>query len=125
MQADPYKADSVEQAEADGQSVVNGGHGSVVKLTHPLAQTGLVDRAYLLQKNYTVAVQSHTLGVKLYVRRQPCLAYLAGYGCGDHSGTVLVAGVVLDDKHRAHAALLAAHYRAEVGVIDISSSDHD
>ena len=39
--------------------------------------------------------------------------------------TVLVAGVVLDDKHRAHAALLAAHYRAEVGVIDISSSDHD
>ena len=35
----------------------------------------------------------------------------------------LPVGVVLHDQHRAHAALLAADHRAEIGVIDLSAFD--
>ena len=40
------------------------------------------------------------------------------------ASSVPVAGVILDDEHRAHAPLLAADHRAKVGVIDISAFDH-
>ena len=52
---------------------------------------------------------------------QPGLPGLGGDGCGDDGGAVAVAGVVLHDEHRAHAPLLAAHHRAEIGVEDVAS----
>lgn len=42
---------------------------------------------------------------------------------GDHRRAVAVAGVVLNDEHGAHTALLAADHRTEVGIIDISASN--
>lgn len=50
----------------------------------------------------------HALGVKLNMRRQTRLACLAGDRRRYDRWAVLIAGVVLDDEHRAHAALLRA-----------------
>ena len=51
------------------------------------------------------------------------LAHLRGDGRRDHRGAVAVSRVVLHDQYRSDAALLAAHHRAEVGVIDLSALD--
>ena len=52
------------------------------------------------------------------------VAGLTCYGCCYDRRTVLVAGVVLDDEHGSHAALLGAHHGAEVGVKYISTFDY-
>ena len=100
------------QTEADGKRIVDGGHGALVQPAHPLAQTGFVYGAYLLKQYDAVPVETYALGRELDVGRQACLPDLAGYGGGNNSGAVLIAGVVLHDKDRTHAALLAAHDRA-------------
>ena len=51
------------------------------------------------------------------------LPRLGGDGRCDDGGAVAVAGVVLHDEHRTHAALLTAHHRAEIGIVDLSTSD--
>ena len=33
------------------------------------------------------------------------------------------SGVVLDDQHRAHAALLAAHHGAQIRIVNVAASD--
>ena len=77
-----------------------------------LAQARFVNGAYLLEQYHAVARKPHALGVKLNMRRQTRLACLARYCRSDHRWAVLIAGVVLDDEHRAHAALLRADDRA-------------
>ena len=112
------------EAEADGQSLVDGAHGALVELAHALAQAGFVDGADLLKQNDAVAVEAGRAAGELDVRRQLGLAHLARDRRGDDGGAVAVAGVVLDDQHRAHPALFASDHRAEVGKIDSSASNH-
>ena len=52
------------------------------------------------------------------------LAHLGGDGRRDDGGAVAVSRVILDDEHRAHAPLLAAHHRAQVGIENIASFDY-
>ena len=112
------------EAEANRERAVHGAHGPVVELAHALAQAGFVDGAYLLEQDHAVAVQTHALPGQLYMGRQPRLARLARYRGRDDRGAVPVARVVLNDEHRAHPALFAAHHRAKVGIVDVSSFDH-
>ena len=42
---------------------------------------------------------------------------------GDDGRAVPVAYIVLDNKYRPDAALLAADHRAEVGVVDVAAFD--
>ena len=52
------------------------------------------------------------------------LGFLKGpSGHGDHNDGrgVVIARVVLDDQHRADAALLMAGYRVQVGVVDLAA----
>ena len=55
--------------------------------------------------------------------RQPGLARLRGDRRRDDRGAVAVARVVLDDQNRADAALLAAHHRGEIGIVNIAALD--
>ena len=75
----------------------------------------------IIEQDDAVPAQAVVARRQLYVRRQPGLSRLRGYRRGDNRRAVPVARVVLDDEHRPHAALLAAHYGAEVGVVDVSA----
>ena len=55
--------------------------------------------------------------------RQSGLAQLGGDGRRDDRGAVSVAGVILNDQHRTDAALLAAHHRREIGIVNIAALD--
>ena len=44
-------------------------------------------------------------------------------GRRNHGGTVTVPGVILDDQNRPDAALLAAHHRGEIGIVNIAALD--
>ena len=55
--------------------------------------------------------------------RQLGLPGLGSDGRRDHSGAVAVSGVVLDDQNRPDAALLAAHHRGEIGIVNIAALD--
>lgn len=114
----------IAEAETDGQRAVHGAHRARVQTAHALAQTGFVDGADLLEQDDAVAVEPHAAPLQGNVGGQLRLAGLAGDGRRDDRGAMAVAGVVLDDQHRAHPALLAADHRAQVGKIDISSFDH-
>ena len=54
---------------------------------------------------------------------QPCLSRLGSNGRRDHGGAVTIPGVVLDDQDRPDAALLAAHHRGEIGIVNIAALD--
>ena len=74
---------------------------------------------------YKTAIKlTDAAAVQLDMGRQLRLAHLAGDGRGYDRGAVAVAGIVLDDQNRAHAALFTADDRAEVGKINIASFDH-
>ena len=55
--------------------------------------------------------------------RQLGLPGLGSDGRRDHSGTVPVAGVVLNDQNRPDTALLTAHHRGEIGIVNIAALD--
>ena len=111
------------QAEADGQGLVYFFHRIIIHRTHLLAQSALVEGAYLLQQHHAVLAQSAAAGLDRYVGGELGLALPAGYRRGDNGGGVAVAYVVLHNQHRPYPALLAADHRAEIGVIYISSFD--
>ena len=54
---------------------------------------------------------------------EPGLVLLGCDGGGDDGGAVAIAHIVLHDEHRAHTALLAAHHRTEIRIIDLAASD--
>ena len=74
-------------------------------------------------RHHAVARQTVVRRGERDMRRQLRLVRLGRNRGGDHRRAVAVAGVVLDDEHRTHAALLAPDHGREVGVIDIASSD--
>ena len=71
-----------------------------------------------------VAVEPDAAAVQFDMRGKLCLSHLGRDGRGYDRGAVAVAGIVLDDQNRAHAALFAADDRAEVGKVNIASFDH-
>ena len=48
---------------------------------------------------------------------------LGSDGRCDHGGAVAVARIVLNDQDRTDAALLAAHHRGEIGIVNIAALD--
>ena len=96
---------------------------NAVPPAHPLPQAAFVQGADLLQQDHGILGQTAALGRHLDVGGQLGLAHLGGDGRRDDGGAVAVAGVVLHDQHRAHAPLLAAYHRAQVGIINFAALD--
>ena len=114
---------AVGQSEAHGNGGVYPLHHRSVHLTHPLPQPPLIQRTDLLLQDHRILGQAAALGRHLDMGGQLGLPRLGGDGRCDDGGAVAVAGVVLHDEHRTHATLLTAHHRAEIGIVDLSTSD--
>ena len=121
--AGPLYQSAAGQAEAHRNGVVHPLHHRAVHPAHPLPQAAFVQGADLLQQDHGILGQTAALGRHLDVGGQLGLAHLGGDGRRDDGGAVAVAGVVLHDQHRAHAPLLAAHHRAQVGIINFAALD--
>ena len=93
-------------------------------MAHPLPQTLFVQRPHLFQQDDGIPAEAAALiHRKVNMCRQPGLARLRGdRRCNDRRA-VAVAGIVLDDQHRPHAPLLAAHHRGEIGIVNIAALD--
>ena len=97
---------------------------ALVHTSHLLPQPLFVQRAYLLQQDDRIPGQSASSAPPARCVWAGCaLPSLGGDGRRDNGGAVAVAGVVLHDQHRAHAALLAAHHGAEIGIVNVAASD--
>ena len=119
--AGPLYQSAAGQAEAHRNGVVHPLHHRAVHPAHPLPQAAFVQGADLLQQDHGILGQAAALGRHLDMGGQLGLAHLGGDGRRDDGGAVAVSRVILDDEHRAHAPLLAAHHRAEIGVEDVAS----
>lgn len=111
------------QPEADGDGVVDGGHGGGIEVSHFFSEAALVDGTYLFEEDHGILLETDLIGVYVDVGGQFGFSEAAGDGCRDNGRTVLVADVVLHDEDRADAALFASDDRTEVRVIDIAPSD--
>ena len=81
-------------------------------------------RQHLLQQHYAVPREAPGARLDANVGGQVRLILLGRDSRRDHRGAVAVAHVVLHDKYGAHAALLAANDRAQVGVKYLLSLIH-
>ena len=92
------------------QGRVDALHQLAVHAPHALAQPPLVERADLFEQHHAVARQAVVGRRERNMRRQLRLVRLRGDGRRDHRRAVSVAGVVLHDQHRTHAALFASDH---------------
>ena len=111
------------KTEADGDGGIDVIHHGIVKMPHLLLEAALVEGSDLLQEDHRILGESHLLGVNIDVRGESCLAHARGDGGGNDRGAVFVADVVLNDEDGSQSSLLGAHHGAQIGVINISSSD--
>ena len=111
------------QPEADGDGVVDGGHGGGIEVSHFFAEAAFVDGTYLFEEDDGILLETDLIGVYVDVGGQFGFSEAAGDGCRDDGRTVFVADVVLHDENRTDAALFASDDRTEVRVIDIAPSD--
>ena len=109
------------EAKADRNGVIYLFHNRVVQLAHVLPKTALIQCADLLQQDDRVFGQPAAQGRQGNMGGKPGLSGLRGDGRRNDRGTVAVAGVILYDKHRPHAPLLAAHHRTQIGIEDVAS----
>ena len=111
------------KTKADGNGGVDVIHHGVVKMSHLLLKAALIQGSDLLQKDHRILGEPHLFGVNIDMRGESCLAHARGDGGGNDRGTVFVADVVLNDEDGSQSSLLGAHHGAQIGVINISSSD--
>ena len=111
------------QPEADGERRVDLGHAGVIQPPHALLQPPFINGSYLLQQNDRVPHKAAVAAGHVDVRGQAGFIVLAGDGRRYDGGTVPVAHIVLHNEHRPNPALLAAHYGAQIGVVDIAALD--
>ena len=107
----------MRQSEGHRDSRIHLLHDVVLYPSHFLPQAFFIQGADLLQQDDGVLGQAAALAgqTQMWVGSL-ALPVLGGNSRRDDGGAVAVAGVVLHDQHRPHAALLAAHHRAEVGI---------
>ena len=112
------------QSEAHRDGGVHLLHHLLLHMAHPFPQPLFIQRPHLLQQDDGVPVQAAALvHRKGNMGRQAGLARLRGDRRRDDRRAVSVAGVILNDQHRTDAALLAAHHRREIGIVNIAALD--
>lgn len=111
----------VGKAKADGNGVIDLVHQLIIQLTHAVLQSLFINRPDLLQQYYGILAETVGFRAKLNMSGQLSLINLRRDSSGDNGRAVLVADIVLNNKYRTHASLLAANHRAQVSIIDISS----
>lgn len=102
------------KTEGYGDSLVNGVHKSVVKMSHFFAKTLFVNGTYLLEKDYGVPCKTDLGPVYVNMCGKARLSLLTGYGGGYDRRAVTVPYVVLNYENRSEPALLTAHNRTEI-----------
>jgi hypothetical protein len=91
------------QPEADGDGVVDGGHGGGIEVSHFFSEAALVDGTYLFEEDHGILLETDLIGVYVDVGGQFGFSEAAGDGCRDNGRAVLVADVVLHDEDRPDA----------------------
>ncbi|CAN4048233.1 Acyl-coenzyme A thioesterase PaaI, partial [Dysosmobacter welbionis] len=111
----------VGQSEADRDGQIDLLHHILLHMAHLFPQALFVQGAHLLQQDHRIPAQAAAVvHGKVDMCRQLGLPGLGSDGRRDHSGTVPVAGVVLNDQNRPDTALLTAHHRGEIGIVNIA-----
>lgn len=111
----------VGKAKADSDGVIDLVHQLIIQLTHAVLQSLFIDRPDLFQQYHGILAETVGFRAKLNMSGQLSLIDLRRDSSGDNGRAVLVADIVLNNKYRTHASLLAANHRAQVSIIDISS----
>ena len=111
------------EPKADEQAVVYSMHHGIIQMTDLFFQPLFIDGADLLQQDDRIFGQGIFCSGKGDMGRQLCLVHLGSDSGTDHGGAVFVAYVILHNENRADAPLFAAHHRAQVCKINISTSD--
>ena len=112
---------STAQPEGNGDSLVNGVHQSVVKVSHLFAQALFINGTYLFKKNDGVSRKAYVASENVYMSGKTGFPLLAGYGGGYDRWTVTVSHVVLDYENGTEPALLAAHNGTEIRIKNITA----
>ena len=87
----------VGQTKADRQGAVDAVHRFGSDFAHPFAQSLFVNRPYLLQQNGRILDKTAALRVQFDMGREFCFITLTGDGSSDHSRTVSVSDIILDN----------------------------
>ena len=93
-------------------------------MADPLFETLLVNGTQLLQQDHRILDHVTFSRGQLHMGRQFCLVHAGSDGSTDHSGAVPVAHIVLNNKYRADASLLASHHRAKIRIKNIPSFNY-
>jgi len=92
-------------------------------MTHPFAQTTLVDCSDLFAQNNGILSKPVCLGKNVDVRRKSRFTYLTRYRRSDHRRAVSVPDVILNDQNRTKPSLLAPDHGTQIGIINVSPFD--
>ena len=103
--------------------MVDAVHHWAVQMAYLVFEPFFVDGAKLLQKDDRILFDLIFPGKDLDVGRKLRLVHSRRDRSADDRRAVPVSNIVLDDQHRAHPALLRTDDRAEIGIINIASSD--
>ena len=109
------------QTKTHRNGIIHLGHEVFIETAHMLTQAFFIYGTNLLQKHHGILGQSHIHAGQSNVRWQFCLSRLTGNGRGYDRGRMPISGIVLDDKYRSCAPLLATDYRAEIRIKDIAA----
>lgn len=97
-----------DEPEADAYRIVDLLHKYPVDVSHFLAQTALVYRAYLLKQYHGIFCKPHGIGINVYMGGKLGFAYLTRYRRRDDGRAVSVPDVVLNYQNGPESALLAS-----------------
>lgn len=111
------------EPKADDQAAIYSAHHGIIQMTNLFFQPLFIDGADLLQQDDRIFGQGIFSRGKGDMGWQLCLIHLGGDGGTDDGRAVFVAYVILHDENGADAPLFAAHHRAQVCKINISTSD--
>ena len=98
-------------------------HRCIVKLSHAFFKTSFVYSTYLFKQYNAVLCKTILHCIKFYMSWQLCFISLACYGCRYYCRAVFVANIILNYKYRSYSSLLWTYYRAQICVINLTSSD--
>lgn len=113
----------IDQTDANKQRLVYFSHHFLIQMRDLVRETLLVDRPDLLEQHDRIALHSVLLRLDLHMRRKLRLLNLRRNRRYDNRRTEPVADIVLNDEHRAHAALLGPDDRRQVRVEHIPAFD--